>query len=90
VNVTDLKGRSAIRLSRTPRCSRAGAAGAALGSIGARDARSRAALSWLQTRLPLEEVSSVSGSADVALNRLALRFDKPEAADFDASYARAT
>ncbi len=39
---------------------------------------------WLQTRLPLEEVSSVSGSAEVTLNRLALRFDKPEAVDFDA------
>jgi hypothetical protein len=39
---------------------------------------------WLQTRLPLEQVSSVAGTADVTLNRLALRFDKPEAADFDA------
>ena len=39
---------------------------------------------WLQTKLPLQDVSSVSGSAEVTLNRLALRFDKPEAADFDA------
>jgi hypothetical protein len=39
---------------------------------------------WLQTKLPLEEVASVAGSADVTLNRLALRFDKPEAVDFDA------
>jgi uncharacterized protein involved in outer membrane biogenesis len=39
---------------------------------------------WLQTKLSLEEVASVAGSADVTLNRLALRFDKPEAVDFDA------
>jgi hypothetical protein len=39
---------------------------------------------WLRTKLPLEQVDSVSGSAEVTLNRLALRFDKPEAADFDA------
>src|SRR6185436_4982660 len=34
---------------------------------------------WLQTMLPLDEVSSVSGRAEVSLKRLALRFDKPEA-----------
>src|SRR5207342_2105482 len=39
---------------------------------------------WLQTKLPLQEVASVAGSAHVTLNRLVLRFDKPEAADFDA------
>jgi uncharacterized protein involved in outer membrane biogenesis len=39
---------------------------------------------WLQTLLPLDEVSSVSGRADVTLNRLALRFDKPQAVDFEA------
>jgi hypothetical protein len=39
---------------------------------------------WLQAKLPLEEVSSVSGGAELTLNRLALRFDNPAAADFDA------
>src|SRR5262249_35403736 len=41
---------------------------------------------WLKAKLPqqLGEIDAVSGSADVTLNRLALRFDKPEAADFDA------
>ena len=40
---------------------------------------------WLKTKLPqqLGEIDTVSGSANVTLNRLALRFDKPEAADFD-------
>jgi hypothetical protein len=39
---------------------------------------------WLRGKLPLEEISSVSGSVDVTLNRLALRFDRPAEADFDA------
>ncbi|HJY76300.1 MAG TPA: AsmA-like C-terminal region-containing protein, partial [Burkholderiales bacterium] len=41
---------------------------------------------WLKAKLPqqLGEIDTLSGSADVTLNRLALRFDKPEAADFDA------
>jgi hypothetical protein len=41
---------------------------------------------WLKTKLPLQlgEIDTVSGSADVTLNRLALRFDKPQAADYDA------
>ncbi|HEY1290071.1 MAG TPA: AsmA-like C-terminal region-containing protein [Burkholderiales bacterium] len=41
---------------------------------------------WLKTKLPqqLAEIDAVSGSAEVTLNRLALRFDRPEAADFDA------
>jgi hypothetical protein len=41
-------------------------------------------LPWLRKQLPLEEIRSLSGQADVALNRLALRFDKPAEADFDA------
>jgi len=41
-------------------------------------------LPWLKSKLPLEEISSLSGTAEVTLNRLALRFDKPEAADYDA------
>ena len=39
---------------------------------------------WLQAKLPLEEFSAVSGSAELTLNRLVLRFDDPAAADFDA------
>jgi AsmA-like C-terminal region len=39
---------------------------------------------WLQKQLPLEEVASLSGQADVVLHRLALRFDRPAEADFDA------
>ena len=41
-------------------------------------------LPWLKAKLPLEEIASVSGTAEVTLQRLALRFDKPEAADYDA------
>lgn len=41
---------------------------------------------WLRERLPqLEEVNSLSGSADVTLKHLALRFDRPAAADFEAT-----
>jgi hypothetical protein len=39
---------------------------------------------WLRKTLPLEEIASLSGQADVVLNRLALRFDRPAEADFDA------
>ena len=39
---------------------------------------------WLRQKLPLEEIASVSGGADVMLKRLALRFDDPAAADFEA------
>jgi len=39
---------------------------------------------WLQKQLPLQEIASLSGQADVVLNRLALRFDRPAEADFDA------
>jgi len=39
---------------------------------------------WLQKQLPLQEIASLSGQADVALNRLALRFDRPAEAEFDA------
>jgi hypothetical protein len=39
---------------------------------------------WLQKQLPLEQIGSLSGQADVVLNRLALRFDRPAEADFDA------
>jgi hypothetical protein len=39
---------------------------------------------WLQRKLPLEKIGPVSGGAEVTLNRLALRFDDPAAADYDA------
>jgi hypothetical protein len=39
---------------------------------------------WLQRKLPLEKFGPVSGGAEVTLNRLALRFDDPLAADYDA------
>jgi hypothetical protein len=39
---------------------------------------------WLQRKLPLEKIGPVSGGAEVTLNRLALRFDDPLAADYDA------
>src|SRR5688572_1874874 len=39
---------------------------------------------WLQGKLPLEQIASLSGGAEVRLNRLALRFDNPAAADYDA------
>ena len=38
---------------------------------------------WLQKKIPLDEVSSVAGRAEVNLSRLALRFDNPAAADYD-------
>ena len=41
-------------------------------------------LPWLQTKVPLEELKSVTGHADVTLKHLALPFDKPAAVDFDA------
>src|SRR5688572_7675084 len=39
---------------------------------------------WLERKLPLEKIGPVSGRAEVTLNRLALRFDDPLAADYDA------
>jgi hypothetical protein len=39
---------------------------------------------WLQARMPLEGVASVSGRTEVDLKRLALRFDHAAAADFEA------
>lgn len=39
---------------------------------------------WLQAKLPLEEIAALSGGAEVTLNRLALRFDRPAEADFEA------
>jgi AsmA-like C-terminal region/AsmA family len=42
---------------------------------------------WLRKTLPLEEITSLSGQADVALKRLALSFDRPAEADFDAVVA---
>lgn len=39
---------------------------------------------WLRTKAPLDDVASLSGHVDVTLNRLALRFDRPAQADFDA------
>src|SRR5262249_57221230 len=40
---------------------------------------------WLKEKLPqqLSEIDSLSGGAEVALTRLALRFDNPAAADYD-------
>ena len=39
---------------------------------------------WLRTKAPLDDIASLSGSVEVALNRLALRFDRPQDVDFDA------
>ena len=40
---------------------------------------------WLRERVPqLEEITALSGGADVSLQRLALRFDRPADADFEA------
>jgi hypothetical protein len=41
-------------------------------------------LPWLRERLPLDEVTALSGSVEVALHKLALRFDRPAEVDFDA------
>ena len=35
-------------------------------------------------QLPIDEIAALSGSVDVGLKRLALRFDRPGEADFDA------
>jgi hypothetical protein len=42
---------------------------------------------WLQARLPVDELTSASGAAELTLNRLALRFDDPAAASYDAMVA---
>jgi hypothetical protein len=39
---------------------------------------------WLRTKAPLDDIASLSGSVDVMLNRLALRFDGPQDVDFEA------
>jgi hypothetical protein len=40
---------------------------------------------WLRERVPqLEEITALAGGADVSLQRLALRFDRPADADFEA------
>ena len=39
---------------------------------------------WLQKQLPLEEISALSGNVEVALQRMALRFDRPADVTFDA------
>jgi hypothetical protein len=39
---------------------------------------------WLQTKASLDDVATLAGSMDVALSRLALRFDRPAEIDFDA------
>ena len=41
-------------------------------------------LPWLRQQAPIEEVAQLSGDVDVTLNRMALRFDRPAAVDFDA------
>ena len=40
---------------------------------------------WLKIKAPLDEVDSLTGSAEVKLNRLALRFDRPQEADYQAT-----
>ena len=40
--------------------------------------------SWLQTKVPLDDVASLTGSVDVTLSRLALRFDRAAEADYEA------
>src|SRR5574341_816404 len=40
---------------------------------------------WLQTKVPLKDITALSGRVDVALSRLALRFDDPKRIDFDAT-----
>jgi hypothetical protein len=40
---------------------------------------------WLRAKVPLDEVSALSGSVEVALTRLALRFDRPQEADYEAA-----
>jgi len=39
---------------------------------------------WLRTKAPLDDIASLSGGVELALNRLALRFDRPQDADYDA------
>ena len=85
VNVTDLKGSLGNSTFSNAALQVELAQPARLAAASARATLDLAQLfPWLQTKLPLQELSSVSGSADVTLNRLALRFDKPEAVDFDA------
>jgi hypothetical protein len=40
---------------------------------------------WVRTKAPLDDIAALSGHVDVALTRLALRFDRPQDVDFDAS-----
>jgi hypothetical protein len=41
-------------------------------------------LPWLRAKAPLDDIASLSGSVEVALSRLALRFDRPQDVDFEA------
>jgi hypothetical protein len=85
VRVTDLKGSlgesgfehvaARIDLGKTPRVSTAS---------GNATLRLEQWFPWLQTKAPLEDIASLSGSVEVALSRLALRFDRPAEVDFDA------
>jgi AsmA-like protein len=85
VRVTDLKGSlgesgfehvtARIDLGKTPRVS--AASGNAI-------LRLEQWFPWLQAKAPLEDIASLSGSVEVALSRLALRFDRPAEIDFDA------
>src|SRR6476646_2379127 len=85
VNMTDLKGSLGSSTFSNAALQVELAQPARLSAASARATLDLAQLfPWLQTMLPLDEVSSISGRADVTLNRLALRFDKPEAVDFDA------
>jgi hypothetical protein len=65
-----------IELGKTPRV--AAASGQATANLAQW-------VEWLRDKAPLEEVASVSGSAEVTLKHLALRFDRPADADFEAS-----
>ena len=41
-------------------------------------------LPWLQSQLPLKDLAALSGTVEVDLKRLALRFDRPAEVDFEA------
>lgn len=58
-----------------------------LKGISSASGRASVALAEWLPLLKREEIVSVSGSAEVTLNRLALRFDRPEQADYDAVVA---
>jgi len=64
-----------IELGKTPRLSAAS---------GRATAKLEQWFPWLQAQLPLKELAALSGTAEVDLKRLALRFDRPAEVDFEA------